>query len=117
VVEAVVQRRYLPGKEVERPEGPQSKAQSQDEGEHGPGLETGLLPDLLDCGPGVVRRHVQRRIGPWIAFSRGWLKSSCTTSRIPAAMYLLVCAPSMAGSWRTWTIVTSSATVKRKSEQ
>ncbi len=42
VVEAVVQRRYLPGKEEVSRAAPQSHAQSQDEGEHGPVLETGL---------------------------------------------------------------------------
>ena len=48
MVETAVQRRHLPGKEEVRPEGSQSKAQSQDESEHGPCLEAGLLLEVPD---------------------------------------------------------------------
>jgi hypothetical protein len=60
VVETAVQRRHLPGKEEVRPEGSQSKAQSQDEGEHGPGLEAGLLLEVPDRLPRMVSRHLDR---------------------------------------------------------
>jgi hypothetical protein len=72
VVEAVVQRRYLPGKEEVSRAAPQSHAKSQDEAEHGPVLETGSLIDLLDCRSGVIRRHVQRMDRPFDRFLK-WL--------------------------------------------
>ena len=111
MVETAVQRRHLPGKEEVRPEGPQSKAQSKDEGEHGPCLEAGLLLKVPDRLPRMVGRHIDGPDRPSIAFSSGCLKSSSTTSRMRAAMYLLVCWPSMAGNCRTCAIVASSAAV------
>ncbi len=60
VVEAVIERRYLPGKEEVGPEAPQSHSQSQDEGEHGPVLETDLPLNLLDRLARMVGRHLDR---------------------------------------------------------
>ena len=111
VVEAGIQRRDLPVKEVVSPATTQSHAKSQDEAEHGPVLETGSLIDPLNRLAGVMGRPPNEWIGPSIAFSMGSLKSPCTTSRMPAAMYLLICWPSMAGNWWTWTMMASSAAV------
>jgi hypothetical protein len=60
VVETAVQRRHLPGKEEVCSEGSQSKTQSQDEGEDGPGLEAGLLLEVPNGLPRMVGRHLDR---------------------------------------------------------
>ena len=60
MVETAVQRRHLPGKEEVRPEGSQSKAQSQDESEHGPGLEASFFLEVPDCLPRMIGRHLDR---------------------------------------------------------
>ena len=60
VIEAAVQRRHLPGKEEVRPEGSQSKTQSQDESEHGPCLEAGLLLEVPNRLPRMLGRHLDR---------------------------------------------------------
>ena len=60
MVETAVQRRHLPGKEEVRPKGSQSKTKSQNQGEDGPGLETGLLLEVPDRLPRMVGRHLDR---------------------------------------------------------
>ena len=74
MVETAVQRRHLPGKEEVRPEGSQSKTQSQDEGEHGPGLEAGLLLEVPDCLPRMVGRHIDGPDRPFDRFLKGLAK-------------------------------------------